>query len=325
MVREIRPAADLVAFLRLIRLCRLLRPDVLHLHSSKAGFLGRIGARLAGCPIVVFTPHCWSFQSEGPGRRRDLYVRLERFASRFCDMTVAVSQREADEAVELGVVGSTRITVIHNGVEPPADGALPPDVAAIADEARACIVSVGRLDEQKGYSYLVEAMALLKKEQPNAVLIVAGDGPHMEELRARAASRGLDGSVHFVGELQNVGPLLRRACLFALSSLWEGLPYTILEAMAAGLAVVATDVGGCAELVADGETGRLVPPKDPDALAAALLWILRDESRCAAMGAAGEARAAREFSLKACVDGNEALYETLLGREAEHDAREKTT
>lgn len=318
MVRDISMISDARAFLRLWRLCKTVRPDVLHLHSSKAGFLGRVAGRLAGVPVVCFTPHCWSFQSV-IGRQRRFYAALERFASRFCDMTIAVSRHEAREALNLGVVREDRIVVIPNGVPPFPGGDLPERIAERLAGKGTLIASVGRLDEQKGYTYMIEAMAHVAAAHQDAQLVVAGDGPLADQLQTQAAQQDIDGAMRFLGEIDQVNGLLAHADLFVLSSLWEGLPYTILEAMAAGLAVVATDVGGCAELVVDGETGTIVPPADPDKLAEALLALLEDSDLRARMGAAAKKRAAEHFSLEALVDANASLYERLIAQKGRSD------
>lgn len=305
MHREIRPLADLRSFVKLVRLCRRLRPDVLHLHSSKAGFLGRIAGHLAGVPVVLFTPHCWSFQST-TGRKRGFYISLERFASRFCDMTIAVSEEEAREAQQLGVLTADRVRVIHNGLS---DAELAQPESGDRDIP---FVSVGRLDEQKGYGYLLEAMAELVLFEPDARLSIVGDGPLRAELEASAAALGLRDAVRFEGEDPDAGRYLRRAHVFVLSSLWEGLPYTILEAMAARLPVIASDVGGCRELVVNGETGLLVPAKDPAALAQAMRTLWSDAALRVRYGHAGHAYASRMFRLEDCVDDNAAVYQELL-------------
>ena len=308
MRREIRPLADLRAFLRLVRLCRRLRPDVLHLHSSKAGFLGRMAGHLSGVPVVVFTPHCWSFQSADAGKRR-FYIALERFASRFCDMTIAVSEQEAREAQELGVVHAEKIRVIHNGLS---DAELAQPEGVVRDIP---FVSVGRLDEQKGYGYLLDAMAELVAVEPDVRLSIVGDGPLRADLEAKVASLGLQEAVRFEGEQPDARPYLRRAQVFVLSSLWEGLPYTIIEAMAARVPVISSDVGGCRELVVDGETGLLVRPRDPSALAAAMRRLWSDEGLRRRFGQAGHAYASRSFRLEDCVDENARTYQERLAAE----------
>jgi len=305
MRREISPLSDLRAFLRLFLLCRRLRPDVLHAHSSKAGFLGRIAGRLAGVPVIAFTPHCWSFQAV-EGWKRDFYVGLERLASRFCDVTITVSEEEALEATEAGVVDPGRIRVIPNGLSAGEFEAAPSGARDIP------FITVGRLEEQKGYSYLLEAMAELAYHEPGVRLSIVGDGSLRRDLEKQAASLGLRDVVRFEGERADVRPFLRRSRVFVLSSLWEGLPYTIIEAMAARLPVVSTDVGGCRELVIDGETGRLVPARDPAALAAAMRALWRDDALRESMGKAGFQRAVHRFRLESCVDRNEQAYAECL-------------
>lgn len=314
MSRQIAPLGDARAFFRLWRLCRRLRPDILHAHSSKAGFIGRVAGRVAGVPVVVFTPHCWSFQSASGSKRR-VYIALERFASRFCDMTVTVSDAERVEAVELDVVPADRITVIPNGVS-----AREFDPMA-GVERDIPFVSVGRLDEQKGYTYLLEAAAVLMKSEPDFRLSIVGDGPLRQSLEQQAASLGLNDTVRFEGQSAEVSRYLHRAHVFVLSSLWEGLPYTIIEAMASGLPVVTTDVGGCRELVIDGETGSVVPPADPMALAEAMRVLWSDAGMRTRMGAAGRSFASRTFRLEHTVARNRGLYDRLLtqGRSAGHE------
>ncbi|MDZ4168698.1 MAG: VanW family protein [Coriobacteriia bacterium] len=305
MKREISPLSDARAFFRLMRLCRQLRPDVIHLHSSKAGFLGRLAGRMAGVPVVVFTPHCWSFQSAS-GRKRRIYLALERFASRFCDVTVTVSEQERREAVEEGVLSFDKVRVIHNGVGPR-------DFQAARSAVRDIpFVSVGRLDEQKGYTYLLQALAGLEPGAQGISATLIGDGALRADLEREAAELGVTERVRFEGEHDDVGEYLRRSRAFVLSSLWEGLPYTIIEAMAAGLPVICTDVGGCSELVVDGQTGFVVPPRDPAALAQAMQRLLHDDLLRIAMGTAGYERARSLFRVETCVERNAELYAEYL-------------
>lgn len=305
MRREISLLSDVRSLARLVRICRRTRPDVLHLHSSKAGFIGRLIGHLSGVPVVVFTPHCWSFQS-ATGRKHRFYVALERFASRFCDMTITVSEQEAQEAKALRVLSAEKVRTIHNG--------LSDEELAQPESSRRDIsfVTVGRLDEQKGYRYLLEAMAELVRAEPEARLSIVGDGPLRADLQSQATALGLAGAVTFEGEHADVRPFLQRAHVFVLSSLWEGLPYTIIEAMAARVPVVSTDVGGCRELVVSGETGTLVPPRDPAALAEAMHRLWADEALRVKYGHAGYAFASRLFRLEDCVDANAQVYQECL-------------
>ena len=317
MSREIRPLSDLKAAFELWRLCRRLRPDVVHSHSSKAGFLGRVVGRLAGVRVVAFTPHCWSFQSV-EGGKRDLYVWLERLASRFCDVTIAVSRQEAEEAIALRVVKPRRVRVIHNGLS---SDELASGVAR-RSRARTSFVAIGRLEGQKGFRYLIDAMAELSRSEPEARLSIVGDGSLRAELQEQVASLGLAGSVRFEGEQADVKSFLRDSSVFVLSSLWEGLPYTILEAMAAGLPVVSTNVGGCPELVEPEVTGLLVPPRDGHALAEAMLRLWTQDAERVRFGAAGAQRAKREFRLDhSVIENQRAFVECLEQKGAANDQR----
>ncbi|RJQ50856.1 MAG: glycosyltransferase [Actinobacteria bacterium] len=322
MVRRINPISDLPAFVKLLWLCGRLKPDVLHLHSSKAGFLGRVAGRLARVPVVVFSPKCWSFQS-ATGLKHRLYVSLEGFASRFCDKTIAVSQREIDDALRERVLGPDDIVLINNGITPSPGNPLPPHVQAIVDSSDEIIVSAGRLDEQKGYAYLVDAMAEVMARRPSTTLVVAGEGPYESDLNEKARALGISESVNFVGEIQDVRPLLEQSTLFILSSLWEGLPHAIIEAMAAGLPTVATDVGGSAELIEENRTGVVVPAKDAQALATAILSLLEDPARMSEMGRLAREKAERDYALEKCISSNASLYLALLdkreGRAAGHE------
>ncbi len=311
MVRDIRPLADARSLVRLYGLLRSIRPTLVHVHSSKAGFLGRLAGTFAAVPVIVFTPNCWSFQSV-EGRRQHFYAFLERLAARFGDMTVAVSNREIQDALRLRVVTRGQVRLIHNAVPPIRKGELPRHVARALPQASPLIVSVGRLSEQKGYCYLVEAMAMVKKEAPDAHLVIAGDGPLRQQLEKQAVRLGVDDVLHFLGNLDNVTPLLEVADFFVLPSLWEGLPFAALEAMAAGLAIVATEPSE--DLVVEGENGFTVDSRHPVPLAEAMLKLIRKPESWKRMGQASRSRADSHFSLQGCVDATESLYLELLTR-----------
>ncbi|MGE5192782.1 MAG: GT4 family glycosyltransferase PelF, partial [Deltaproteobacteria bacterium] len=170
---------------------------------------------------------------------------------------------------------------------------------------------------------LLRAMRLVVDEVSDFVLDIVGDGPDRPALESLCDELRLRGNVRFLGFRDDVHALLPQSDLFVLSSVTEGLPMTLLEAMAAGLPTVSTDVGGISELVAEGETGRLVPPQSPEALAAAILELVRDPERAARMGTAGRRRVAGEFDLRRVVARYEDLYQKLLGRQAgaAHGAR----
>jgi glycosyltransferase involved in cell wall biosynthesis len=174
------------------------------------------------------------------------------------------------------------------------------------------IGTLARLHEQKGHSYLLDAVAQLRREIPDVKALVVGDGELRPSLEQRTQALRLSDSVIFTGTRRDVPEILALLDVFVLPSLWEGLPIALLEAMAAGLPVVATRVGGVPEVVVDGETGLLVPPRDPDALSEAILTLLQDPDLRQKMGQAGQERVREYFSVERMVEETEALYERLL-------------
>jgi glycosyltransferase involved in cell wall biosynthesis len=174
--------------------------------------------------------------------------------------------------------------------------------------------SVARLSPKKGQATLLEAAALVSRRRPDATFVLVGEGPQRAELGAHADRLGLNGRLRFLGPVENPVPLLSRMDIFVLPSHMEGMSNALLEAMAAGRPVVATDVGGNAEVVLDGVTGLLVPPRDPCRMADALLALLDDPARAGAMGAAGRARVEDHFSAGVMVRRLEGLYRELLAR-----------
>ena len=251
MRRAISPWQDTLALVELVRLCRRIRPDIVHAHSSKAGALGRLAAALAHVPVRIFTVHGWSFAAYGglPGR---LYLWVERRLRRLTTAVVCVAEASRDVGVDAGACRAERTLVIHNAV----------DVAAFAvpDRLRGIpqVVSIGRFAFPKDFATLVEALAATRADYRAAFV---GEGPLLPEIAGAIRQRGLTERIDLLGNRGDVPGVLASADVFVLSSRSEGFPVSILEAMAAGLPVVATDVGGVAESVIDGETGLLVPPR----------------------------------------------------------------
>jgi sugar transferase (PEP-CTERM/EpsH1 system associated) len=276
------------------------RPAILHTHNPMPHQYGAIARLVAHVPVLVHTKH---------GRNQLLGTRgrwLERFAGRMTDAVVPVSLDAAKVARTIDRVPANRIHVIHNGI----------DVEAFAPASHRSagwnVVHVARLNGVKDQPTLLRAARLLLDHEPTFRLDIVGDGEEREDLERLAASLGLGDAVRFHGSQQDVRPFLYAADAFVLSSLSEGIAITLLEAMAAALPVVATDVGGNCEVVIQGETGFLVPASDPAALARALIDLLGNRERAACFGRAGRARVAAEFALARTVAAYEALYVELL-------------
>jgi glycosyltransferase involved in cell wall biosynthesis len=303
--RPIQPVRDLLALVELARLLRRERADVLHASSSKAGVLGRLAALLARVPIRIFTVHGWAFAAAS-GRSSTFYRWADRLMRPLTTATICVSENERAAGIAARTCDAERTVVIHNAVD--VTGA----PVARHEHPRPTLVAVGRLKAPKDPVTLLRALAKLGGREYEALIV--GEGPDRTALEHLAAQLGLRDRVRFAGERHDVPKLLSGADLFVLSSRSEGLPVSVLEAMAAGLPVVASTVGGIPELVEDGETGVLVRPADPDALAAALGDLLDDADRRRRLGKAGRRRAERLFDLEAFRRAHLELYHRELAR-----------
>jgi glycosyltransferase involved in cell wall biosynthesis len=283
--------------LRLARLFRSWRADVVHAHNTKPLTYCGPAARLAGVPAVIYTRHGQRHEST---RRQDL---LFRAAARTADRLVCVSHDSASLCGKDGLP-ATKVSTVWNGIDTSRFAYSGPCPGGPA-------VMVGRLSPEKDVQTLVRAAAIVRAARPDFRLHVAGDGPCMADLRGLATSLGVDDAATFLGEVRDVPALLAGASLFVLSSLTEGISLTLLEAMARGLPVVATRVGGNGEVVADGETGLLVPPRSPNDLADAILRLHDEPQAARAMGLAGRARVERHFDVRNMVGRYESIYREL--------------
>ena len=294
---------DALSLSRLIRL--VADADVVHGHSSKAGFLVRLAAAVRGrAARCVFTPHGWSFwATEGAAART--YLGLERRAARWCRRIVAVSEHERDAGLTAGVGRLDQYRVIRNGVDLTRFDALPSPVAGR-------IVMLARLAPPKRHDLALRALEDVRRRVPDAELHLVGDGPGRAAVERLAAELGLREATRLLGTRADVPELLATAHCVLLASDYEGCPLSVLEAMAAGVPVVATAVGGIPEIVADGETGLLTPRGDAQALARALETVLADRALATRLGAEGRARARRELGRERMGAEVVALYDELL-------------
>jgi glycosyltransferase involved in cell wall biosynthesis len=302
--RPLSPWRDLAGLVELMRLLRRERPHILHASSSKAGVLGRLAGFLAGVPIRIFTVHGWAFAAHA-GVAARLYRWADRLVRPLTTVTVCVSQRERVAGLVAGTCDSERTVVIPNAV----DAARAPRSSATRRE-RPLIIAVGRLKAPKDFLTLVRALGTLPPDSFEAVIV--GEGPDRGRLEAEIEALGLEQHVRLAGERRDVPDLLAAADVFVLPSASEGMPVSVLEAMAAGLPVVASRVGGMPEQVSDGETGLLVEPGHIGELAAAVSRLIRDGELRRRLGTAGRARAEQEFDLEPFRRAHVELYSREL-------------
>lgn len=301
--RDISVVRDFLGLVELIRLFRRLRPDIVHLNSSKAGVLGRLAGSYARVPVRVFTAHGWAFKATtGLGAR--VYLWADRLVRPLTTMIVCVSHIEREAGLAARTCTAARSCVIPNAVD--VDSVLP-RVPNASEPAR--ILSVGRLAEPKDFPTLIAAMALVPRGR--ASLRILGDGPQRELLQTMMVERALEGSVELVGEVADVRPYLAESDVFVLSTTSEGMPLAVLEAMAAGLPAVVSAVSGLHEVVLDGETGILVPADDAEALAAGMLRLVDDAALRERLGRAARHRAEEHFALGPWREAHLELYQSL--------------
>ena len=317
--RELSPLRDAVAAWRLARIIRKVRPDVVHTHTAKAGAVGRMAALLAGPrrPVVVHTFHGHVLRGYF-GRAGTLVFRaIETVLARVTDRLVAVSPEVRDELVSLGVARPERFSVIRLGIELEPRVAFDGDVVEIRrrlgiGEETFVVGWFGRMTAVKRTDDLSTALAALRERGVDALLLLVGDGDDRDRLEQRAHGLGLARSCLFLGYQEDVAAWYAICDAIVLTSASEGTPVTIIEALAAGRAVVATAVGGVPDVVDEGETGFLVPPGDTDALAERLELLARDPGRRAEMGRTGRERVLRRYAVERLVDDVDALYRELL-------------
>lgn len=304
LVHPIRPGRDLAALKELRGALQELKPDLVATHSNKAGFLGRLAARSLNLP-VVHTSHGFLFNEIEHSLAGRFYRLMEKTAARLGDQVITVSESEYNMAMALKVIPAEKMQVIHNGL--PAGG-----LAVRADPAwhPPRLVMVARFAAPKDHLTLLKALADLKVLDWHLDLI--GDGPEETLARRQVERTALKDRVTFRGTCSNVPQLLASSQIFVLSSRREGFPLSILEAMRAGLPVVASKVGGVGEAVLDRENGLLFTPGDKDALCEQLATLIKDRQKRADMGTAGRRRFLEHFTLEKTLAKTIALYESLI-------------
>ena len=296
---------------RLARLLRASPVDIVNGHNPTGACYGTVAARLANVPVVVRTEHSIHYPGRGGFRG---YGALEAAITVVDAAVVCVCEAARASHASRLRWAERKFVTIANGIDErvvPLHRASARTALGLAADARV-VLTVGSLTPQKAQDVLLEAFATIPARVPEALLLIAGEGRLEPALRERHAALGLGERVRFLGARRDVDALLAACDVFVLSSVREGLSVTLLEAMRAARACVATDVGGNPEAVADGVNGRIVPVRDPDALAEALVQSLADPERTASFGAAGRARFLERFTAARMVGQTEALYRSLL-------------
>lgn len=321
LVRRIHPVFDLMVFFQLMFLIRRKKFHIVHTHTSKAGIIGRWAAFFAGTPVIIHTPHGHVFTGYFGEWKTRLFVFLERASAVVSDSIITLTDKCMEEHICFGIAKRAKFRTIHSGV--PLDRFLRHNPQAVKEIKRvhgipedALIVgSAGRLVPVKGYEDFLQAAALVKKAEPRAFFVIMGEGPLRKDLSDLARKLNLSGSLLLPGWRDELPDWLRAMDVFLLTSLNEGMGRVLVEAMACGLPIVATEVGGVPSVVDDGINGFLVPPRAPEIMAQSVLKLLADPGLRNSLGENGKKKAG-EFSLESMVDKIDKLYSEWIERKA---------
>lgn len=324
--RELHPIADAVTIARLVAFFRRWRPDIVETHTAKAGTVGRIAAILAGVPARIHVFHGHVFHGYFPPWKTRLFLEIERALAKTSTRIVALGETQRRELLGYGI-GTPRTTVsvplgfdLADFLAIPTDGTDPRGTALRAEMGigglprdRAPVIGiVGRLVPIKAHEVFLAAARTILAALPDARFAIAGEGERRADLERLASVAPLAGRVHFLGWRHDTAALYAGLDLTVLTSDNEGMPVTIIESMASGVPVVATNVGGIPDLIRDRVNGYLVPARDPEAVARASLSILRDPDRRASMAVAARASVVPEYEVETLVARMDRLYREIV-------------
>ncbi|MDI6695352.1 MAG: glycosyltransferase family 4 protein [Anaerolineales bacterium] len=317
LVRQISPFHDLLALLKLTQIIRRGQYTIVHTHSSKAGILGRLAARLARTPIIVHTVHGWSFHDYMSPLTRKIYIGLEQRMAKLSDALIVVAEQDIAKGLAAGIGQPNQYHLIRSSIpledfdpakysrqEVRQELGLPTDAPVIGN--------VGRFSPQKNPLVWAQVAGLIGRALPQARFLLVGDGPLRHELQENLAQEGIAERTVLTGLRRDVPRLLAAMDIFLLTSLWEGLPRVIPQAMAMRLPIVAARVDGIAEAVQNGVTGYLFDPDDTNGIAQACVTLINDLAMRQAMGARGRELALKNYDLRHMLTQIDSLYQHLL-------------
>lgn len=303
LTRSINLLEDFLAVKQCISLIKIIKPDVIHAHSSKAGVVARLAGVICSIP-TVFTAHGWGFTPGTPKLRRAVALIAEKLLAPLATKLICVSHSDRQLALSLGVGSENSLVVVRHGINNISV------ITSIPAQQPPRLIMVARFNEQKDQTTLLKAIVKLKDY--NFHLDLVGSGVSLESCKTLAQTLGIIDKVSFLGDRKDIPKLLAKSQIFVLSTHYEGLPISILEAMRAGLPVVATSVNGIPEEIEDGNTGLLVPPRDVEALVSALSKLIQSPEIRQQMGENGREKFLQEFTVERMINETRAIYEEIL-------------
>jgi len=315
LVRPIMPVKDCRTLIQLYKLFRSRRYHIVHTHSTKAGFLGRLAAWWAGVPIIIHTIHGYPFEMHR-GWRASLYTALERCIGSVTDSMICVGEIIRQDVAAWKWGGPEKLVTIYSGIDFSSYVARCTAVeikqALGITGAWPIVGSIGHLVEAKAQHYLIDAIALLKNKFPQIKLLLVGEGRLRPRLESQIQERGLGAHVELLGERDDIADLLNAFDIYAMSSRYEGVGRALTEAMYWGLPIVVTSVNGVKELIVHGETGLLVPPHDSRALAACIDRLASTPELGKRLGANARHKAQELMDSERMIKAIEDLYSKLV-------------
>ncbi|MCL2335745.1 MAG: glycosyltransferase family 4 protein [Endomicrobia bacterium] len=312
LVREISPLKDLKALLHIIKILKIEKPDIVHTHSSKAGIVGRLAAKLCGIKTIVHTIHGYSFNDTQKRHVKYLYIFLEKFCSLFSDKLIVENEEDIEKGVKHKIAKREKFTIICSGIDTRKYKEYTPDPdfrnTLTADKGAKIVITVGPFKPQKNLEDFIRAADIVCKKNPRAGFFIVGDGELRKELEDLIARLGLEKKVTLLGWRRDIIDLLYACDVFVMTSLWEGLPRTILDAMCCAKPVVANDVGGISKVVKDGKTGYLAKPYDFQYTAEKTLYLIDNDEIRRKIGQTARESVGKEFDINYNVLQHEELY-----------------
>ncbi len=316
LVRRIQPFYDLKAFFDLIKILRHERPDIVHTHTSKAGILGRWAAFFARVPIIVHTPHGHVFWGYFGRLKTGIFILLEKISALITDRLVMLTEQEKNDHLHFHIAPKDKFSVVHSGIDLNRFSNLSVDPTAMKKrlgipEDNMVVGTTGRLTHVKGHRYLIEAAGKVLDVRLDTTFVFLGDGELLNELKDMVTKLDIEENVKFLGWRDDVAEVMSVFDIFVLPSLNEGMGRVLVEAMALGKPIVASDVGGIPDLVVNGENGFLVPVGNVGSLADGINRLIQSSGMRKKMGRCGK-KIAADYSADAMVQKIDRLYWELL-------------
>ena len=319
LVRTISPIQDFLAMMQIIKLIKKIKPDIVHLNSSKISILGSTACFLTKSKIcnlkskIIYTAHGWVFNEPLPFYKKTFYKYAERLTSCFKNKIICVSNFDYKIALTNKIVPKEKLITIHNGIEPIEFLSRQEAREKLnLDNNEFIIGSVGNLYKTKGFIYLIEAIKQLIDEGIDAKAVIIGEGPERQNLENLISKHNLKNKIILAGRIQQAAELLSAFDIYVCSSIKEGLSYTIIETMLNGLPIIATKVGGNPELIEEGKTGFLIEPQNSLALSNKIEEIINTSDLQQELSTKARIKAQEEFNLEKMVKKTKEVYNSLL-------------